>query len=447
MHKTKLVALYLTALCSSVAFGDPMCTAVTCGEVGGACDETTLCPLPTVCQDGVCRYNKEGDNCTKYINECTGTETYCVDGKCVNYRGEGENCTVYQCKSELKCGEDGLCHNIPDKEGATCTESIGCDILSMLYCKDGKCRGFPGEGEECYNSLCKSGLACKDGKCAKLPKKGESCQLTTGCEGSDLYCAPDVISGNVCKEKPGEGEKCLSICKDGYACVTVDSEKVCKKSNPGKGEYCKAPTIVCSGNYVCENNVCVDTKKCLTYDGCTGFPSRLCVNYNCVDSMKIEDGYSCEYITSTVFDPATISSFQCKEGSGCVRNAITGKATCVKIETKLEDRKNCSLTGCPADSFCSCDDSVGKTQCIPYPYADKGIFNEVKSYYDLKDDCGIFGLDACLGLKDKLSDVTKKINEKFYSYTYLKRCELFAAASTLKVSATLLLALLLFFSL
>lgn len=446
MYTTRLVALYLAALCSSVAFGDLTCSAIKCGEVGGACDASTLCPAPTVCQDGVCRYNKEGDNCTAILG-CTGTETYCKDGKCVNYRGDGENCTEYKCQSDLKCGDDKICHNIPSKEGATCTESIGCDTLSGLYCKDGKCFGLPGEGQACYKSLCKAGLRCDNDKCVKLPKKGESCSIATGCEGSDLYCAVDIVSGSVCREKPAKDEKCTTICKEGYTCVTVDSEKVCKKSNPGKGEYCKAPLITCSGRYQCENNKCVDTTTCSRYDGCTGYPSRICLNGNCVESMKVEDGYACEYVTTTAFDSATVSSFQCKEGSGCVKNLVTGKATCVKIETKLKDRKNCTLGACPADSFCSCDDNIGNIQCIPYAYSDKGIRDDVRSYYDLKDECGDLKIGACADLANKLSAVTRKINDKFYSYSYLSRCDLFAAASTLKVSATLLLALLLFFSL
>lgn len=438
MYKTKLVALYLTALFASVAFGDndPFCSVTTCGEVGGSCDDTTFCPLPTTCRDGICRYDKEGDNCTL---TCTGTETYCKNKKCVAYVKEGGDCSEYECQSGLKCGDDKVCRHPPETKGSECSSTIGCDLLSGLVCIDGTCQELPGEGKECYNKLCKGELKCDaNNKCVKPPKKGESCDVTLGCRGTDVYCAYDIIAKNgVCTEYPGLDEECTLTCKTGYVCTLVDSALKCKKNNPVKGDYCSV-AIPCRGSYECEDNVCVESKTCSAYDDCTGFPNKICSNGKCVDSMTVEEGGKCSTETILTIDSVVASTFQCKEGHGCV----DGK--CLKIETKLSDAKNCS--SCPSDSRCLCNDKDGRFQCVPYPYADKGIRSDVKSYYDLKDECAA-DTKVCEKAISKLSSVNSKINNKFYSYTFAKRCDLIAAASSVKVSFALLMAVLFFFSL
>lgn len=92
------------------------------------------------------------------------------------------------------------------------------------------------------------------------------------------------------------------------------------------------------------------------------------MNDHCIDFMSLEDGAEC------IIDPETMSSFLCKEGSGCVPSNVsrTGYA-CAKIVTKLSDEKECSEGGneCGVDSFCDCNTINGKMQCIPYQAVDK----------------------------------------------------------------------------
>lgn len=442
MSKVKFVVLCLSAMCASAALGDFLCSVVTCGEVGGKCDDTTVCPAPTTCRDGKCQYSQPGDNCS-ILSSCSGTETYCKNKKCVAYLKEGGNCTEYECASDLKCNDNKVCQKVPRKEGDSCTDTVGCDLSKGVYCSNGKCKGLPKEGETCYLTFCKAGLKCNSKNvCEKPAKKGEKCSSTVGCDGDDLYCSVDLIGGNVCKEYPGEDESCTTLCKSGYTCTLADKSMKCKKSNPDKGDYCYPLLLPCTGKYQCKDNKCVETITCTEYDGCSGFPERICsTDGNCIESMTGEEGHTCSLDVNSIINVNVAASFQCKEGYGCVPSLNSGK--CVKIETKLGDRKNCTLGVCPEDSFCSCNDKIGKNQCVPYPYADKSLRSKAKKVYELKNKYGILN-EEFLSEYNELND---DINDQFYSYSYLSRCDLFAAASAVKVSFALIIAVLMFFSL
>lgn len=471
--RRRFVAVAVIVFVAAVARADDLCTAIKCGEVGGKCDENTVCPLPTVCQDGTCRYNKAGDNCT-YM--CTGSETYCnrSSGKCVNYLKKGDDCTSGSCDSGLFCyngdntchkypegdGDEciyltsicpgtlrctanrtqkiGVCHELPGKEGAECKATVGCDPEKELVCKDGQCKSLPGKGDYCYLGACKLGLACnEEGKCDDLPGENEKCQSAYGCKGDDLYC------DNTCKKLPGDDEFCSTStgCRSGYSCVTTTLlpwTTKCKKSEPEKGDYCH--TVYgprCTGNYNCVKNVCEEPTVCFAYDSCPGFPEKICKGDKCVDSMTGDEGESCSIaITATLVESTVAATFQCKEGYGCV----SGK--CTKIETKLDDHRKCTDGyGCPTDSFCGCNDKDGITQCIPLPYADKDIRDDVKKVYELASKCTTPSkdTDSCKELAEKTEDLSDDIDDKFYSYTATRRCDLFAGASAVKASLTVIL--------
>lgn len=103
-----------------------------------------------------------------------------------------------------------------------------------------------------------------------------------------------------------------------------------------------------------------------------GYPSSFCFNGTCGLAMSVKEGSPC-YPRGKI-DGINISSVyasvQCMDGLGCVPDEKSvSNYSCVKIETKVEDRIKCDygeINVCPKDSFCTCNDRDGITQCVPY---------------------------------------------------------------------------------
>jgi hypothetical protein len=173
----------------------------------------------------------DGSQCvTKFCKvspamEPTSPEDLHVCGICAPTPAPGDPCVEWNDCGELACS-GGKC-TVPQKAGAACADSDGCD--TNLVCFEGTCGPPRMAGETCTDFECAIELRCVAGKCAPGVPAGQAC--TESCECESYNCGND----NVCKEDvPTEppiapGRPCTpggTACQGGSYCDGVSG--LCK---------------------------------------------------------------------------------------------------------------------------------------------------------------------------------------------------------------------------
>jgi len=304
---------------------------VKMGDIGDACggQSDPPCAFHLVCFNGKCsEYRKEGEACSESDPPCA-FHLVCFNGKCSEYRKEGEACS----ESEPPCENGTVCLKSECvAEGMECTDTQkSSDCPDGLFCISGAlcmdkynivtscCLGPAGLGEGCLG-----GLPCND---------------STYCSSSE-ECMMKYRQINCCLPRPGESEPCGSsqggaVCQVGLACA-FDAAKggyFCTKAG-GEGQLCY-PDGTCDEPLGCVGGTCRQVGALGDPCGRPGdkpcAPSLVCFDDKCAQPPK--EG-----------DPCSESTPPCEDGTAC-----SSAGTCVK-------------EGQPCDTTADCPEGFN---CIP----------------------------------------------------------------------------------
>lgn len=122
------------------------------------------------------------------------------------------------------------------------------------------------------------------------------------------------------------------------------------------------------------------------YSG-TDYYDYFCYEGQCKELMTIKEGGKCTIGSDD--SNYMFSSMMCEEGLGCVPNEHhSDEGTCKKVTTKRGE-KMCSSDDdeCPLDSFCRCNDEIGRRECIPIPTSNKKTLDVIKRYSSIETTC------------------------------------------------------------
>ncbi|MGV3620664.1 MAG: hypothetical protein ACO1OB_07595 [Archangium sp.] len=183
--------------------------------------------------------------------------TYVYDGKCANFVAVGSSCAPAgtdpndrECVSTAFCEETSKICTAKKGAGERCTSYFECS--GVLQCNAGSCGQLTSVNEACDDSsLCKSDLRCGDaGVCLTRGGVGAPCAIETDECTIQLFCdngscapyrgvdAPCTLTGGECGLANGQ-----------YCTATFDSDGgVCAKV--------KAPGETCSDSFECMTGLC-----------------------------------------------------------------------------------------------------------------------------------------------------------------------------------------------
>jgi hypothetical protein len=169
-------------------------------------------------------------NCTT-PSDC-GDGTMCTKDLCNNGRCQwsGVNCNDFDPCTHDSCKPATGCANVPQADGAYCTDSDSC--TSSDACDGGKCSGV-GTG--------KDGATCSDGK---------SCTFGDICTSGKCVGIFGCDDGNPCS---------ADICNQYGQCQWKDAVAVCDDNNPCTTDTCQ---LTASGK-------CSHAAKCDDHNSCT----------------------------------------------------------------------------------------------------------------------------------------------------------------------------------
>ncbi len=241
------------------------------------------------CQAAVEGTVAEGEAC-KLDAECRGDQ-YCKHGAacpgvCVPYEAAGGACTSNdQCKSGLKCGDNGRCvapaksHQACQQGEPDCAEGLLCLGEDAGKRLPGKCYPIAEalsaqQGEPCSldSALCVAGSSCEitsvaplGGTCAAQVEADAPCRAAFPDEcPDDQYCQldPNPLNGGTCTAKPKAGEACAKgVGADANICAPYArcDDGVCREL-ANAGEACNADDTCYSGH--CVDGACVTANRC-----------------------------------------------------------------------------------------------------------------------------------------------------------------------------------------
>ncbi len=179
-------------------------------------------------------------------------------GKCFTIVPEGYRCVADErCEPGLHC-DLGICRKRKLVDvGGSCTPDDICAIGSFCG-SSAVCTLLPGEGQDCPNGACASGLYCKSGKCAPRLDAGATCKVFECKEG--LLCDPDTQKC-VALATANEGEPCIAQyvrCANGLRCLPTGCAPLGRR-----GTACDVPSD-CASPLTCINQRCTiaDPARC-----------------------------------------------------------------------------------------------------------------------------------------------------------------------------------------
>ncbi|UMM42437.1 hypothetical protein L5515_018269 [Caenorhabditis briggsae] len=363
------------------------CVPITFAEPGTSCAYGERCQKDSHCADGLCTCNEplilKENKCVKSPREKRFVSD--VHRKLLRFTPKkkaklGEYCyrddhceSQKQClKNVCKCGRNFV------QSSFSCVPRMS--VVSSLALPGESCRkGFCVGGSTCSNFICK----CPDDyfkqgdTCVRYESRiGAPCGVSTGCSGgstcSSSFCQcqdqydadvdecypydPPVRSRNI---KGISGRKKVNRvvsasginCPIGYdlvngMCVNSETLSVIQLAAPGGA--CEDGTILCTGNSVCANNVCI----------CPG--GETVQNGTCVSiNTYSEPGELCD-LTNTI----CTGNSQCIDGiCKCPNNqgAINGRCSNM-------GNVNCGNIQCGTNQICIQD----LCQCRPGYYQQPG---------------------------------------------------------------------------
>lgn len=243
---------------------------------------------PASCKAALEGTVEQGGDCTLDA-ECIG-EQYCktssaCPGQCAPYEQAGGACSSNDnCKSGLKCGDNGHCV-APAQEAEACEQGepkcadgllcLGQDATQKTpgtcYAIDQALSGKAGDDCSLDGHLCQGDLACEitsiaplGGTCTAKLDSGAACHAAFPDEcPDDEYCAlgANPLMPGTCTSKPKAGEPCAKGLGDAEICEPYArcDAGVCRELAHA-GEDCSADDTCYSGH-------CVD-KACVTGNSC-----------------------------------------------------------------------------------------------------------------------------------------------------------------------------------
>lgn len=238
-----------------------VCTAGTCGP----CLNDGACPLDHYCDGGgACQPKKIlGDVCTAsgqcLSDFCSPQDGLCCDGAC--------NLACEACLFAKTGSANGTCDAVTantDPDGECTDQGVPTCGIDGTGCNGDDnapaCKLYPA-GAECVPSGCANGQETEARLC-----DGQGICLSS----ATTPCDPYVCDGN--------GDVCLATCSSDNDCIggfECDSNNDC--------------TVICSGNTVKCNGVCIDPLTDLVYCGA----DAQCQNYQTCSGNDICDNGSC----------------------------------------------------------------------------------------------------------------------------------------------------------
>ncbi|CAB3399192.1 unnamed protein product [Caenorhabditis bovis] len=271
------------------------CIPINYADPGTSCSHGEKCRGDSHCVDGFCVCQ---DPLILRENRCVPTsreKRYISDTfhKMVKFTPRkkaklGEFCSKNeQCAKQTIC-DNGLCTCSKNllQSGFECVPKLS--VITVIVGPGDSCRGaFCTGGSVCTNLICR----CPDGyyklneKCAKKEARiGAPCSLTTRCSGGSecvsSYCqCPDKYNADLdeCypndqpkksvksfptkKSQSGQVISASAVnCPIGYElvngmCVNNENLSIIQLAEPG--DSCEDGRILCTGNSVCANNICI----------------------------------------------------------------------------------------------------------------------------------------------------------------------------------------------
>jgi hypothetical protein len=311
------------------------CQGPECGEApGGACRTDEDCAGDTP----VCIPAEDEFGPTGFINgycislDCDA-EHPCPEGAiCVEVSDDGRTACAGGCTEEADCRVSYFC----DATGLCLPDPICEPVAEVCNGVDDDCNGRADEGA----NLCGAGAVCVNGRC-------NSCG--------------DVDAAGRCVD--GVAEWCL----DGALMATDcgDTEFVCDVS-PGLGVACLGRSgAPCDGPEDCASNV--DCIPEFQFDGPSGFPGGMCVQFACQNDVDCGPGAGCFQVDDqggTACLALCAGDAACRPGYMCVDPGV-----CLPPDPPLDctpercngldddcdgdtDEGACGVTGCADEAAC-----------------------------------------------------------------------------------------------
>ncbi|NP_001360756.1 EGF-like domain-containing protein [Caenorhabditis elegans] len=388
------------------------CVPITFAEPGTSCAYGEHCQKDSHCEDGLCTCNEplvlKENKCVVSPREKRFISD--VHRKLLRFTPKklaklGEYCfRNSHCESQRQCLKNVCkCASNFVQSSFSCVPRMS--VISSLALPGESCRkGFCVGGSTCENFMCKcpDDYFKKGDSCVRYESRiGAACGTASGCSGGatctssfcqcqDQYDAdvdecypyePSVRSRNVKaisgRRKVNRVVSASTInCPIGYdlvngMCVNSETLSVIQLAAPGGA--CEDGTILCTGNSVCANNVCI----------CPGgetVQNGTCVSINTYSSPG---------------DPCDLTNTICTGNSQC----IDGICKCPNNQGAINGRcsnmgnANCGNIQCGTNQICIQD----SCQCRPGYYQQPGsclqdrcnCIQEVESDSCLNRQCGM----------------------------------------------------------
>lgn len=229
------------------------------GECSGGlyCDGSMTCP-------GRCRPSAAVGATPTSGQPCVAG-AYVYDGVCITPVAVGSSCAATGSETaEKECVRGAWCEASSKQcvaqrgEGEACTSYFEC--RGALRCTRGVCGGLVSEQGACDDSaLCKSDLRCGDaGVCVTRVGQGSPCTIETDectlqffCDAATSTCQPYRGVDEACTPIGGE----CGLASGRYCTATFDSDGGVCATLKTPGEPCAAPFECSTG--LCDNGQCV----------------------------------------------------------------------------------------------------------------------------------------------------------------------------------------------
>lgn len=278
------------------------------GVCGGACCTSDLCEVLSSAQCDLISGVYQGDDvdCDEDLDVCLNDGCCCIqDGSetgttvansrvCHNnggvFLGEGSDCTETSCKTGVCCSDDfgGIVVNSEEE----------CDLREGHYAGDGSTLDMPG--------ICNGGGACIcDTSCIDVPDAA-TCERIHGdsFRGVGTKCSEIEVTDD-------EGSCCVpsSFHNDESACLITPSQERCEflggiwggVDSECERDTCKTITGACCTANDCRDNLTLD--ECRLCSGHWGGPQSLCSDeYSCQPEHKgacCRDAHDCSVVSVT----------------------------------------------------------------------------------------------------------------------------------------------------
>lgn len=349
----------------SVASQQGICVEFSSGESAGTCllpcDDTSDCPSPTICKDGVLN-NTGVCIAPEAANEpCQPTTCAAEGAECGTIETCGETLSCGECSEGESCNAENRCECAPttcEELGAECgTIDDGCG--GALDC--GGCDGFESCGEEGTPeaNLCQAcvALTCEDAgaQCGAVDdgcggeldcggcEAGEACGEAGSADANQCVCAPTVTCESA-------GVVCGSIddgCGNTLECEECPAFETC--GGGGEPEVCGCTPTTCED----EGRSCGSIA-----DGCGN-------TLNCGDCPNgYCDAGQCEFGC----DPVRQLGCPASDERCIYMGNLMGNRCEPLAASPKEDGRRCEAGECSAGSLCTAARS--ESICRSYCYND-----------------------------------------------------------------------------